>query len=46
MEECSGMVDMNMNREFSRMEDMNMNGGVFQGGGYEYEWRSVTGCWI
>ena len=37
---------INMNGKCSRMEDMNMNGGVFQDGGYEYEWRSVLGWWI
>ena len=40
------MVNMNMNGECSRMEYMNMNGGVFQDGGYEYEWRCVLVCWI
>ena len=34
MEECSTIVDMNI------------NGGVFQDGGYEYEWRSVLGLSI
>ena len=29
--------------ECSRMLIMNINGGVFQDGGYEYEWRSVLG---
>ena len=27
------------------MKDMNMNEGVFQDGGNEYEWRSVLGWW-
>ena len=27
--------------ECSRVVDMNMNEGVFKDGGYEYEWRSV-----
>ena len=30
-------------KECSKMVDMNMNGGVFQDGDYEYEWRSVLG---
>ena len=34
MEECSWMVDINMNRR------------VFQDVGYEYEERSVPGWWI
>ena len=32
--------------ECSRIVDMNMNGGVFYGGGYEHDWRSVLGWWI
>ena len=32
--------------EFTRMMDMNMNGGVFQDGGYKYDCKSVLGWWI
>ena len=39
-EECSGMVDII--EECSRMLDMNMNGGVLQDGGYDYEWSVLV----
>ena len=29
--------------EYSKIVDMIMNGGVFYGGGYEHNWRSVLG---
>ena len=32
--------------EYSKIVDMIMNGGVFYGGGYEHDWRSVLGWWI
>ena len=37
---------MNMNEGVLKMVDMNMNGGVFQDGDYEYEWSCVLGWCI